>query len=167
MRIALRVLAALLAMTAPAASFAQGIDLTPGRLLPLTDKLTNLQGTWKEDPTRGVGSICGVRPYDAISFKVSPTEIAIDAGLWNAVLPLDGRDTRLSDGRVARATLDAGWLKITMTRERPWASTLVMRETYIVLRGTLTIWRTLNGVFPDGTEGKIDCGNHHAIVYSR
>ncbi len=42
-----------------------------------------------------------------------------------------------------------------------------MRETYIVLRGSLTIWRTLNGVFPDGTEGKIDCGNHHAMVYSR
>jgi hypothetical protein len=31
----------------------------------------------------------------------------------------------------------------------------------------LTVWRTLNVTRPDGSQGKIDCGNHHAIVYSR
>jgi hypothetical protein len=43
----------------------------------------------------------------------------------------------------------------------------VMREVYIALKGELTIWRTLNVELPDGTQGKIDCGNHTAIVYKR
>ena len=42
-----------------------------------------------------------------------------------------------------------------------------MREVYIPLNNELTLWRTLNVVFDDGTQGKIDCGNHTAIVYKR
>ena len=58
---------------------------------------------------------------------------------------------------------------MTVTRPRTGASTLMMREVYILNknRDELTVWRTLNGIFPDGSQGKIDCGNHHAIVYSR
>lgn len=56
-----------------------------------------------------------------------------------------------------------------MTRKRPDGFANVMREVYI-LNGTgdeLTVWRTLNVRTPDGGSGRIDCGNHHAIVYSR
>jgi hypothetical protein len=55
-----------------------------------------------------------------------------------------------------------------MTRERNGFAN-VMREVYILNanRDELTIWRTLNVRQPDGLPGKIDCGNHHAIVYLR
>ena len=42
-----------------------------------------------------------------------------------------------------------------------------MQEVYIVSGKDLTIWRVLNTVFADGTQGKIDCGNRQAIVYTR
>ena len=42
-----------------------------------------------------------------------------------------------------------------------------MRETYIVRDDELTVWRVLNVELPDGGDGKIDCGNRHAIVYRR
>ena len=140
---------------------------------PLTDKLTNLEGAWVRDSTRGAGGICGVNPSDAVTFKVSPTEIAIGAGTTQGatatqgVVKLDGTETVLYNGRTATATLDAGWLAVTIRRARGAGFTNVMREVYIPLKGELTIWRTLNVDLPDGTQGKIDCGNHHAIVYTR
>ena len=140
---------------------------------PLTDKLTNLEGAWVRDPTRGAGGICGVNPSDAVTFKVSPTEIAIgaestqSATATQGVVKLDGSETVLYDGRTATATLDAGWLAVTMRRARGGGLTNVMREVYIPLKGELTIWRKLNVDLPDGTQGKIDCGNHQAIVYKR
>ena len=79
---------------------------------------------------------------------------------------LDGTQAALADGRSATAALDAGWLAVTTRRERGGGAN-VMREVYIALKGELTIWRTLNVELPDGSQGKIDCGNHHAIVYRR
>ena len=34
-------------------------------------------------------------------------------------------------------------------------------------RSELTLWRTLNVRMPDGSSGKIDCGNRAAVVYRR
>ena len=85
------------------------------------------------------------------------------------VVKLDGTETTLTDGRTATAAPDAGWLAVTMTRERNGGFANVMREVYILNKNgdELTVWRTLNVRLPDGSQGKIDCGNHHAIVYSR
>lgn len=148
--------------------------------IPITDKITRLDGTWVRAPEKGWGGICGVPASNGMEVRVSPTEIAIrrDTFLFGvssqslqpfAVVKLDGSETFLADGRTATASHDAGWLAVTMTRPRPGAPTLVMREVYILNRNRdeLTVWRTLNGIFPDGSQGKIDCGNHHAIVYSR
>lgn len=137
---------------------------------PLTEKLAGLEGTWVRDPTRGTGGICGVNPADTITVKVSASEITFAANasqgatMTAGTVRLDGTQTGLVDGRTAAASLDAGWLAVTMRRERGGGAN-VMREVYIALRGELTIWRTLNVELPDGTQGKIDCGNHHAIVY--
>ena len=133
---------------------------------PLTDKLKNLAGTWIRDPTRGAGGICGVTPIEVITVTVSASEVTIDTGAGKGTIKLDGSQTTIPDGRTATAALDAGWLAVTMRRSRQGA-TNVMREVYIPLNGVLTIWRTLNVVFDDGREGKIDCGNHAASVYTR
>jgi hypothetical protein len=137
---------------------------------PLTVKLTGLEGTWVRDPARGAGGICGVNPPPFVTIKVSASEITFDSGMLvgtgtQGTVRLDGTQTILTDGRTATATLDAGWLAVTMRRERGGGTANVMREVYIALKGELTIWRTLNVELPDGTQGKIDCGNHHAIVY--
>ena len=140
--------------------------------LPLTDKLTGLEGTWIRDPARGAGGICGVNPPDVVTVNVSASEITFTASatqgatVTTGTVRLDGTQTTLSDGRTATAALDAGWLAVTVRRERGGGAN-VMREVYIALKGELTIWRTLNVELPDGTQGKIDCGNHHAIVYKR
>ena len=134
---------------------------------PLTEKLTSLDGTWVHDPARGTGGICGVPKADVVTVKVSPSEIAIDASDTQGVIRLDGTQTVLGDGRTATAALDAGWLAVTMRRARNGGATNVMRDVYIALGRDLTIWRTLNVELPDGTQGKIDCGNHWAIVYTR
>jgi hypothetical protein len=137
-------------------------------LIPLTPKLSDLAGAWRLDPTRGAGGICGVGPAPQVSLKVSPTEIEITSSFVHGVVKLDGSETRLFDGRTASATTDAGWLAVTMRRIRPGAAaTNVMRDVYIVQGNDLTIWRTLNVEFEDGRDGKIDCGNRHAIVYTR
>jgi hypothetical protein len=139
---------------------------------PLTDRLTGLEGTWVRDPARGAGGICGVNPPPVITIKVSANEITFDTGTLvgatgtNGMVRLDGSQTTLADGRSATAALDAGWLAVTMRRERGDGAN-VMREVCIALKGELTIWRTLNVELPDGTQGKIDCGNHHAIVYKK
>lgn len=140
---------------------------------PLTEKLTGLEGTWVRDPSRGAGGICGVNPADVITIAVSATDIAFDAGATSGatatrgIVTLDGSETVLADGRTAAASLDAGWLAVTVRRARNGGFTNVLREVYIPIKGELTIWRTLNVERPDGTQGKIDCGNHHAVVYKR
>jgi hypothetical protein len=137
-----------------------------GQTIPLTDKLTQLHGTWALDPTRGVGGICGVPVTNSIAINVSAKDIRIETDQWTGVLPLDRKATSLSDGRTAAADVDAGWLAITMRRPRS-GTTNVMQEVYIVKGNELTVWRVLNVIFADGSQGKIDCGNRHAIVYVR
>jgi hypothetical protein len=147
--------------------------------IALTDKITRLDGTWTRAPEKGWGGICGVPASNGMSLSVSPAEISIQADTFSqgvssqrlmpiGVVKLDGTETTLSDGRTATASTDAGWLAITMTRERNGFAN-VMREVYILNgnRDELTVWRTLNVRRPDGLPDKIDCGNHHAIVYSR
>ena len=148
--------------------------------IPLTDKITRLEGTWGRAPDKGWGGICGVPASDGMMLRVSPTEIAIRADTLSrgvssqtllpiGVVRLDTSETVLSDGRTATASTDAGWLAVTMTRHRNAGFANVMREVYILNeRGDeLTVWRTLNVTRPNGSPNKIDCGNHHAIVYSK
>jgi hypothetical protein len=145
-----------------------------------TDKISRLDGTWLLEPEKGWGGICGVPVSDELRLTISPAEVSIrtksvSRGVQSqtvmplGVVKLDGSDSTLSDGRTATASTDAGWLAITMTRERGGGAANVMREVYVLNRNReeLTVWRTLNVRLPDGLQGKIDCGNHHAIVYSR
>jgi hypothetical protein len=148
--------------------------------IPLTDKITRLEGTWVRVPDKGWGSICGVPASNGMALRVSPTEIALHADTFSrgvssqmllpiGVVKLDGSETVLSDARTATASTDAGWLAVTTTRHRNNGFANVRREVYILDKNgdELTVWRTLNVTLPDGSQGKIDCGNHHAIVYSR
>ena len=148
--------------------------------IPMTEKITWLDGEWVRAPDKGWGGICGVPASNGRRLRVSATEIAIHADTFSqgvssqtllpiGVVKLDGSETVLSDGRTAVASTDAGWLAVTMTRQRNRGFVNVMREVYILNQSSdeLTVWRTLNVTLPDGAQGKIDCGNHHAIVYSR
>src|SRR5688572_7418229 len=115
-----------------------------------------------------------------MKLSVSPTEISIHADrFFNGVssqtlmpiveVKLNGSQTVLFTGRTATATTDAGWLAITTIQQRNVGVADVMREVYILNKNgdELTVWRTLNVRRPGGLPDKIDCGNHHAIVYSR
>ena len=148
--------------------------------IALTDKITRLDGNWERVPEKGWGGICGVPASDEIRLRVSEAEMSIQANrfaqgvqsetVWPlGTVKLDGSETLLLDDRAATTSLDAGWLAVTMTRKRPDGVANVMREVYILngTRDELTIWRTLNVRRSDGGPDKIDCGNHHAIVYSR
>lgn len=159
------------------------IAVSPGlaaQQIPLTDKMTLLDGNWVRAPEKGWGGICGVPASNGMRLRVSPGEIAIEADRFFqgvssqtlmpiGVVKLDGSETTLSDGGTAAASTDAGWLAVTTTRERNGGFANVMREVYILNRNgdELTVWRTLNVRRPDGLPDKIDCGNHHAIVYAR
>ena len=157
---------------AAAVALLLGVTVTApvgAQVVPLTDKVTRLEGSWRLDPARGTGGICGVPVSPRIIFKVSPAEVTMEASYNRGAIKLDGTESALIDGRGARAALDAGWLAVTMTRKRNGGLANVMREVYI-LNGActeLTVWRTLNVIMPDGSQGKIDCGNHHAILYTR
>jgi hypothetical protein len=55
-----------------------------------------------------------------------------------------------------------------MIRQRRDEGTHVLREVYILSgNDLLTVWRTLQVNLPDGTQGRIRCGSHAAIVYRR
>jgi len=148
--------------------------------IPLTDKITRLDGTWERVPEKGWGGICGVPASNGMKLTVSPAEISIQADRFfqgvssQTLMPigevkLDGSQTVLVTGGTATASTDAGWLAVTTTQQRPGGFANVMREVYILNKNgdELTVWRTLNVRRPDGLPDKIDCGNHHAIVYSR
>ena len=136
-----------------------------------SDKVYGLSGEWKRDPSRGTGGICGVREDDIVAFDIigQPPTMAIRASRISGSVPLDGSSVSVS-GQTVVATTDAGWLKLTMTRPRPGGGySNVMQEVYILNRdrSEMTLWRTLNTVLPDGSSGKIDCGNRAAVVYVR
>ena len=149
------ILAGLLALVAGEAA-AQGI--------PLTDKLTSLNGSWVRDPARGAGGICGVPVADTITFDIAATPADANGVVFLGLVKLDRSDRLFGE---MRTSTDAGWLTITTRVARTGGFTNVNRETYIVRRDALTVWRVLNVELPDGGEGKIDCGNRHAIVYTR
>ena len=138
---------------------------------PLTDKVLDLRGEWKRDATRGTGGICGVRPDDTLVFDITgePPTLFLSSFRFTGRIPLDGSPAPLSDDRTVVATTDAGWLKVTVTRPRGSGFANVMQDVYILNgdRTELTQWRTLNTVRPDGSSGKIDCGNRVAAIYVR
>lgn len=162
------------------ASLVVAVPQLAAQQIALTDKVSRLDGIWVLEPEKGWGGICGVPVSSEMRLRVSPAEISIQAtrffqGVQTlsvmplGVVALDGRETTLSDDRTATASTDAGWLAVTTTRERNGGFANVMREVYILNRNgdELTVWRTLNVRRSDGLPDKIDCGNHHAIVYSR
>ncbi len=145
-----------------ATSLASGQQLA----FPITDKITGLVGTWTRDASRGTGRICGVSEADTLSFELQPDAISVTGrSRWR--IALTGSAT--SDDGLAVASTDAGWLKLTMTMPRNGGFANVMQEVYILNgdRSELTLWRTLNVRMPDGSPGKIDCGNRTAVVYRR
>jgi hypothetical protein len=135
-----------------------------------SDKVTDLAGEWKRDPSRGTGQICGVLEYDTLAFEIvrQPPSVSIRDSRVSGRVPLDGSPVSLS-GQTVVATTDAGWLKLTITKPRDRGYANVMQEVYLLNRNRseLTLWRTLNTVLPDGSSGKIDCGNRSAAVYVR
>jgi hypothetical protein len=175
MRTAMRICAVAVAAAVMAAS-----PRLAAQHIPLTDKITRLDGTWERVPEKGWGGICGVPASNGMKLSVSAAEVAIEADRFfqgvssQTLLPigevkLDGSQTVLFTGHTATASTDAGWLAVTAIRQRPGGFANVMREVYILNKNgdELTVWRTLNVRRPDGLPDKIDCGNHHAIVYSR
>lgn len=177
MRTAGRVL--LMTILSTVAALAASVGLSAQQIV-LSDKVTRLDGTWQRVPEKGWGGICGVPVSDQLKLRVSDAEISIQANRFAqavqseapsplGTIKLDGSETRLLDERTATASGDAGWLAVTMIRTRPDGFVNVMREVYILNanRDELTVWRTLNVRRTDGLPDKIDCGNHHAIVYAR
>jgi hypothetical protein len=176
MRTAMRIFAVAVA----AAAVAVVSPRLSAQQIPLTDKITRLDGTWARVPEKGWGGICGVPASNGMRLSVSAEEISIHADTFSqgvssqtlmriGEVKLDGSQTVLFTGRTATASTDAGWLAITTIQQRPGGFANVMREVYILNKNgdELTVWRTLNVRRPDGLPDKIDCGNHHAIVYSR
>jgi hypothetical protein len=138
---------------------------------PLSDKVMDLAGQWKHAPGRGAGGICGVSDDDVLTFDIvsQPPAISIRSMRTNGRIPLDGSSVNVGVNRTGVASTDAGWLKITTTQARSGGFVNVMQEVYILNRdrSQMTLWRTLNTVLPDGSSGKIDCGNRAAVVYVR
>jgi hypothetical protein len=145
-----------------ATSLASGQEL----VFPITDKISGLAGIWTRDPSRGAGGICGVSEADTLRFELRPDAIWV-TGRSSLRIPLTGTGTS-HEGLVVAST-DAGWLTITMTTPRNGGFANVMQEVYILNRdrSELTLWRTLNVRMPDGSSGKIDCGNRAAVIYRR
>jgi hypothetical protein len=109
---------------------------------------------------------------DTIGFDVTsqPPSVAVRSRWITASVPLDGSPASFRGTfQTVVAAIDAGWLKLTMTQPRNGGFANVMQEVYILNRDRteLTVWRTLNTVTPDGSSGKIDCGNRAAIVFTR
>jgi len=71
----------------------------------------------------------------------------------------------------ASATVDGGWLAVTTRRViaagASAGGTNVQHDVYIVRADELTIWRTTNVEYPNGTQSQNICGNRQAIVYQR
>src|SRR5688572_28043263 len=110
--------------------------------IPLTDKITRLDGTWGRVPEKGWGGICGVPASNGMKLSVSATEISIEADTFSqgvssqtlkpiGEVKLDGSQTVLFTGRTATASTDAGWLAITTIQQRNVGVANVMREVYI------------------------------------
>jgi hypothetical protein len=137
--------------------------------LPLTDKIADLRGTWKVDSARRMGGICGVGEEDSLAFTVTTaSRVHLRTRRFDVDIPLDGSETD-AGGSILVASIDAGWLKLTLTNRRNGGYANVFQDVFILNRARteLTLWRTLNVRTPDGSSGKIDCGNRVALVFVR
>jgi hypothetical protein len=146
----------------PMGSFGQS---TP---IALTDKITSLDGVWIHDPTKGVTSSCPGTLDQTIRISVSPQGVSVESGRPRALLPLDGTPVTVTSG-VATATLDAGWLAITIRVSAPGGrgTTNVHRDVYVVNQDELTIWRNFTIEWPDGSLSSTVCSYRSALVYRR
>ena len=97
----------------PMGSFGQGVPSTP---IALTEKITSLDGVWIYDPTRGVRGSCNLADQNdrIIRISVAPQGVNVESGRLTKLLPLDGSPVPVRDKTVATASLDAGWLAITI-----------------------------------------------------
>lgn len=149
--------------------FGQGLPSTP---IALTDKITSLDGVWLYDLTRGIKTIsaCSTGTVEqSVRIRVSLRGVDVEEGRpKGALLPLDGSPVTVN-GTVATATLDAGWLAITMRTPAPMgrASTNVRRDVYVVDHDELTIWRNFTIEWPDGSLSNTVCSYREALVYKR
>src|SRR5262245_24293488 len=161
MKRAVLVIVAVLACC-PMGSFGQG---TP---IALTDKITSLDGLWIHDPTKGVTSSCPGTPDQTIRISISPQGVSVESGRPRALLPFDGTPVTVTSG-VATATLDAGWLAITIRVSAPGGrgTTNVHRDVYVVNQDELTIWRNFTIEWPDGSISSTVCSYRSALVYRR
>jgi len=137
----------------------------------LTGRIKALDGQWKRDASRGIET-CGATIDESIRVHVSPSEVRIESSQQisplSAVVRLDGGVSTPSNGRTATASLDGGWLLVTVRRQLPTQAN-VWRHAYVLGAGgdELIVWSSLNVEYPDGTLGHIGCGNRRAIVYRR
>ena len=154
----------------PMRSFGQGVPSTP---VTLTDKITDLDGVWIYDPTKGVRGSCTLAdqgPDDRIiRIRVSPQGVNVESERLRKLLPLDGSPVTVRDKTVASAALDAGWLAITIRVAAPMdrGATNVHRDVYIVSDDELTIWRNFTIEWPDGSLSSTVCSYRAALVYRR
>ena len=161
----------------PMGSLGQGVPSTP---ITLTDKITHLEGVWVLDRTKGVRGSCTTtdQPDQTVRISVSPK--GVNVGRPQALLPLDGSPVTVQDKTVASATLDAGWLAITIRTIAPnnRGATNVRRDVFIAERrqfplesnvnyDELTIWRNFTIEWPDGSLSSTACSYRQALVYLR
>ena len=146
----------------PMGSFDQGTSIA------LTNKITSLDGLWKHDPNKGVTSSCPGTPDQTIRISVSAQEVSVESERPKMLLPLDGIPVTVTSG-VATATLDAGWLAITIRVPAPGGrgATNVHRDVYVVNQDELTIWRNFTIEWPDGSLSSTVCSYRSALVYRR
>ena len=134
-------------------------------------QISGLEGRWARDAQRTMPDVCGTfvgpPPGEARAITFPKDAVSIQTDAYGGQFPLSGAAGKTFDGRPGTVSLDAGWLAVTMIRRRSDGGTHVLREVYIVRDDLLTVWRTLQVNLPDGTQGKISCGNHAAIVYRR
>ena len=134
-------------------------------------RLSVLAGRWVRDVQRTMPNACGgfigPPPGEARTITFSNDAVKIQTDAYGGEFPLSGAPGKVFDGRPGTVSTDTGWLAVTMIRQRRDGGTHVLREVYIARGDDLTVWRTLNVNLPDGTQGKIDCGNRAAIVYRR
>jgi hypothetical protein len=161
--------AALLVLVAVACrtpSFAQDAPIA------LTANITNLDGQWTLDPTASVLGDCGNGSNEFVRIGVSARGVSFESRRLTGLLSLDGSVTQIGGGNfsgAATATLDAGWLAVTIRRKRTRGTTGIERSVYVVSGDELTVRRTFVIELPDGSLSRNVCGNGNprTLVYQR
>lgn len=139
--------------------------LTP---VPLSAQdLSALAGRWSRDPSRGSSGPAGVSTNSTIVIALFPGDVGLRFDAWSVQLPLDGGEARVSDGRIATATVGGSQLHVTIKRSRPGGSTNVVSQTYSTTGDALTVDLALDVVRPDGTVAEMKGESRWTIVYTR